>query len=41
VAFAAALESVINGETVDSGEFDLGALAAVVNFMRRGAFLIR
>jgi hypothetical protein len=41
MAFAEALERVINGETVDSGELDLGALAAVVNFLRGGAFLIR
>jgi hypothetical protein len=40
-AFAAALERMINGEKADSGELDLGALAAVVNFLRGGAFLIR
>jgi hypothetical protein len=39
-AFATALERVINGEAGDSGELDLGALAALVNFLRGGAFLI-
>jgi hypothetical protein len=41
LAFAAALERVINGEKADSGELDLGALVALVNFLRGGAFLIR
>jgi hypothetical protein len=40
-AFAAALERVVNGEAADSGELDLGAPAAVVNFLRGGSFLIR
>jgi hypothetical protein len=40
-AFAAALERAINGAKADTGELDLGALVAVVNFLRGGAFLIR
>jgi hypothetical protein len=39
--FAAALELVVNSEKADSGELDLDALVAMVNFLRGGAFLIR
>jgi hypothetical protein len=39
-AFADALQRAIDGEHGDTGEMDLGALAAVVNFVRDGPFAI-
>jgi hypothetical protein len=40
-SFATALERVVNGEQGDSGELDLAAIVALVNFLRGGAFAIR
>jgi hypothetical protein len=38
---AAALEQVVNGEKGDSGDLDLAAIVALVNFLRGDAFEIR
>jgi hypothetical protein len=39
--FAAALVRFVNGDQPDVDELDLAAVAAIINFARRGAFEIR